>query len=474
MSSEKKSCFYIKSKYNKNRFNIKRDVILLGYWMKKTWILMIMMSALFILSSCGGGGGGGDDDGGEKNNTNIAFLDVTDADALYINPGSLSANSSGLYEIQKTSGFIKNKFYKITNSGIPKEVKFLDKNHQEISDENYSFQPEYVERITNNYILFGLGPGLGSASVAYLCRISDGAVFKIPSELGCPNKNIFDFKNANLIRVAKNNIYYLYVNKIYKINLEGINSLQSTLVSLSTDHVCHFEVDKNGNLVYSGSLISNTSTPVCRVVKTNGGFANLSSSYMGGNWCFKGWLAPDGFVYCMKNNVINKMVVDENFVFYEEEYGNMAPGPYNAPAEYKIDLNNTVIIVSTNDNPCSFFEVYNNTDIPRIITLSDGLEFSTITAVGAANNYYYIAGVDSTSNTVFKKINPETDTHTDVLPMNQYDIFSFTVSDENEIIFNALRMSDGKKILARVSNLGVLSILDEESDSKVISLERIR
>jgi hypothetical protein len=55
-----------------------------------------------------------------------------------------------------------------------------------------------------------------------------------------------------------------------------------------------------------------------------------------------------------------------------------------------------------------------------------------------------------------------------------YDFYKFSVSPADVIHFNALRMSDGVKVIGQIDAAGVLTIVDEEMNNEVTVLERIR
>lgn len=129
------------------------------------------------------------------------------------------------------------------------------------------------------------------------------------------------------------------------------------------------------------------------------------------------------------------------------------------------------IIVDT--NPCRIFEVYNESNNPRVVSLKN-FEFNTISSVISTENFYYIAGTDSKNNTFLIKVDPTTDEYTNLLLQNDYYVFSFTASETDGIVFNALRLNDGKKIIGKVGiNGGDVTIIDEESDVEISYLERI-
>ena len=60
------------------------------------------------------------------------------------------------------------------------------------------------------------------------------------------------------------------------------------------------------------------------------------------------------------------------------------------------------------------------------------------------------------------------------LSNNDYEVYTFTASETDGITFNALRMSDGKKIIGKVGiNGGAVTVIDEESNMQINYLERI-
>jgi len=64
--------------------------------------------------------------------------------------------------------------------------------------------------------------------------------------------------------------------------------------------------------------------------------------------------------------------------------------------------------------------------------------------------------------------------YTVLLPSGDYDIFRMSVSNKGEVTFNAIRMSDGRRVIGSISTTGILTILDETLNAEVLILERIR
>ena len=101
------------------------------------------------------------------------------------------------------------------------------------------------------------------------------------------------------------------------------------------------------------------------------------------------------------------------------------------------------------------------------INFASSVYLKSVSDCKSNGNYLYIAGMDSTNNTMLFKydytLKDDTTTRgkTQLLPLNDYDVYSFTVSENDGITFNALRLSDGKKIIGRVGlNGGDVSVID--------------
>ncbi len=431
--------------------------------MKKTYLFVVMILCTFFISCS---------HGSKDNMSALKFLDIVDAKTLYISTSSANRSARSGSETQR--------IFKITDDGYTEEVKYLDDGKEAIT---LSLQPTAIYNINSDYIFVGFGRG-ESIESSYLVRKSDGAVFSM--------EDSGNVANIDLLKTDNNdNLYYLTYfwddtgygrQKIQKINLKGINVLSATTVSASTDDVQSFEVDGNGNIIYE--CFANTyGNYVCRLRKTNGSFVNNTDIGLI-------WVGLDGCFYHQSNSQndskeseynsetntwthysypIKKLTIDSSYNISDEIYAYI-PYTDNAPfvGGYKITVKNKIYFISEN-----IVEVYNSSGSPRVVTLQ-GLSINRIIGVSSTENFYYIAGMDSTNKTFIIKINPVDDSYTHLLTQNDYDIFSFTASETDGIIFNALRMSDGKKVIGKVGiNGGTVTMLDEESDVKISYLERI-
>lgn len=458
-------------------------------FMKKTKFFSLLLSSVLAISlignltACKNNEEDDDDYYDSWNNiSKLKYLGIENAKNLYISTGSASNRSA-----RAGSDGVK-KLFKITEDGYTEEVKYLDENGNEIS---VTQQPETIYPINDEYIFVGFDYS------SYLVRKTDGVAFDM-TNAGRPQK-IYDFyKNSSLFSLDRNNnLYYLVYDyssnssgkKIAKVNLSGINSLESTKVSPSTDYVHAFDVDWKGNLIYDGYLTSDSQNCIQRIKKANGGLYNLEnmSAY---------WIGLDGCIYYYSSDQndykqseynsetnsyiyygypIKKITIDNNYNVTDEIYGYLSESNsfLLASSTYKIEVDNKILMIYASNQDSKIYEVYNSERQPRAVHLN-GIELKSITAVTSSENYYYIAGTDSKNNTLLIKVDPTTDEYTNLLPQNDYDVFSFTASESDGIVFNALRMNDGKKIIGKVGiNGGNVAIIDEESDVEISYLKRI-
>ncbi len=96
-----------------------------------------------------------------------------------------------------------------------------------------------------------------------------------------------------------------------------------------------------------------------------------------------------------------------------------------------------------------------------------------ITDAKCSNSYIYCSGHIS-GNFSLLRIDPYTYSREVVMQDNDFEIYSFTVLDDETIMFNGLRLSDGKNVIASIDKDGKVKILDETLNSQESVLERIQ
>lgn len=313
-----------------------------------------------------------------SNDSVLKFLDIQNAKNLYIgtsNSGTRPARNAATTQ----------KLFKITEEGYVEEVKYLDENKKEIT---ISQQPTVIQNVNDEYVFVGFGWSQDYIERSYLVRKTDGAVFDM-TKAGNPNEIYNDFKNSQRIKTdGKNNMYFLSYDtqslRIVKVNLNGIDALNSSFISASTDYVDVFDVDWNGNLIYDGYSVSDSSHRLLRVRKSNGGLLNLSD--VGAFW-----IGLDGNIYYSSNNheeyknsengeasygyPIKKITIDLSSGDKEEIYGYIDDffGTYGS---FKINVKDKIYIIR--DSLIS--EVCNSNNSPRKVSLTS-LQLKSVTAV---------------------------------------------------------------------------------------------
>ena len=439
--------------------------------------LFLVLTLVIAGFSCGGGSG---------NTQAIANINIVGAASLFISSGSVTTSEIGVNEGTTTV----NKLFKITSSGYVEEVSYKDKDGNTVTNEN---SPTGIYNVNASYVIVTFGFDQNNPMESYLVRKADGAVYKInSSDTGCsfvmaPTQMSNYFKNISPVTVDSNNKIYFYsrrfntscsgggqmINTVYKItNPDASPSIEDYVPE--TDSATAFAIDSSGNALYNGTLAADYTSQVYRIKKTNGGLANFNPV----NQAY--WKASDGSVYyiaqdALPNKVqIKKLVVDSNFNVIETNYGSnfnsidLGISPFQS---YLLNFSNKTLIVTANINVFKAIEVYNVSSTPTVINLSS--TFNSITTVTSSDSYYYIAGTNTSNNNVLRKCAISDHTCSDLLTAGQYAIYSMVVSNSGEVTFNALRMSDGAKVIATVNDSGVVTILNTTLNTQVTMLERV-
>lgn len=388
----------------------------------------------------------------------LSKMNISDAEYLFIAPGSAK------------------RLFKITDENYIIEVTYEDENGEPMTMKK---EPVSIYNIDDNYMIICFGLDDYNIDEGYLVRKNDGAVFSLENA-GFPFVQPNHFKNDKTVYTdSSGNIYYrtalqepgYIIAELVKLNTENMDSITKTTYSPTEEHVEGFIVDKNGSAPYYGRLkteISGSKT-IFRIRKANGGLYNLPS----GTTNF--WLGLDGVSYFLNSSgKIQKMSINSSYNVELIEYGS-AYGPfyYNTYNSYKLALKDRIIIVDTSQG--EIYEVYNPSEQPREINLTSS-PIPTIRCAVASDNYYYLSGTDGENKAVLIQVNATDDSWTSLYAADTYDIYTMSVSSFDILLFNALRMSDGIKVIGEINatdSPAELSILDEISNTEMTVLERI-
>jgi len=398
----------------------------------------------------------------------LGKMHIIDATHLFIAPGS------------------GNKLFKITEAGYIQEVTYEDENGNNVTMVE---EPVAVYDVNSEYVIVCFSPidvELDQQCTGYLVRKTDGAVFSLEN-VGCPDKNRDRYYNMESVFTDSiGNIYYLAGGvaelEIIKLNTENMDSITKIRYSPSGDHVDFFVVDKDGNAAYYGSP-KGYPGHFNRIRTAEGsiydGLFDDSPDF---------WLGPDGMIYCVSfvggeledYCIIEKVSINSTTgVPTKSEYYafNVSGEVQTLSWSHKLELQDRVIFVKINDPPYNMFvcELYNPTNSARCLNITAYFDLSEVYSIVASDNFYYLWGSNSSSNSVFVRVDPTDDSYTALtLSTDEYYVYTIWTYTADELIFNALRMSDGVNVVGKFDVSGNLTIMDEESDVEIVVLERIQ
>jgi len=417
-------------------------------FLKKVCFILLMV---FVFGSCNDPKEEIEEKGGKKNNSKISKIDIKNAAALFIAPANSTLKSAPANSLNSSIG--QDRLFKITDDGIVEEVSYLDESGNQI---NEVLIPETIYTIYNSdYFAVKMNDKF------YLVRKSDGAIFVLNTVLGPVNntaRRTGGFLNSDYIVQNPDKSMYLkniLDQRIYKLDVSNPNSITSTPLTPDTDWASFWAVSAQGDIFYYNR------DNLWRVRKSNGGYYNIYN-----NDGFS-WTGFDGKIKFFKGSNLCTVNIDENGdVSIEEKTLNFLSAYAVGP--YILRFNNRIIV---GDGVC-FCEVENESNTPRTINWSYNIQ--NFYKVVNTENYYYIFGRNSLQGTFIIKIDPTNDALTELLTGENYDIYAMTVNNNDEVIFNALRMSDGVKVLGKISSTGNIQIIDEQMNYETTVLERIQ
>jgi len=480
--------------------------------MKKSWIIMMLLASLLVLASCGGSGGGsGDDeeyyyDGSTNSIDQMVAMDIEDAQSLFINTGN-GALSSSSKNAKRAPGNNNDEgqLFKITTSGKVEKVDYYDKNKNKINtgtveyDEwgniMYSYgQPYYpvlIKNINENYVIIGFSwqPVTESyqpqADFGYIVRKTDGAVYKLSAIPYSSDIHTDSFNNIYYISWMNNNNGMISNNRVVRVNL---SLMSSEYLTPQREGIETFEVDNFGNILYRGW--SSTGAYVYKLRKRTGTIIDMELQNewdrypfwkgIDGNLYFYSYHAMTEYPYTTTYSIKTIDPVDCSF----STYGTFLAS-WNVPdyvcRKYVVTKNGTTymyLVGSNYGNTIMIDEVYNSSDnppAPKAVSIG-GLNVRVNTAEAASDEYLYFAG-KSDSGYYLVRVTPGGTTLEKHFILDYeagYEVYSFTVSETDGIIFNALRKSDGREIIGKISTSGGPVIVLSEEIGKIYYLERIR
>jgi len=391
------------------------------------------------------------------------------------------ANSASLFIVPADSIFLNNRLFKITDNGIVEEVSYLNKRGNQI---NETFIPEMIFTI-GNLDYFAISIRNQYYKITYLVRKSDGAVFDMNVYIEVSEHNrVGGFLNSDYFAQDENkNIFFKNSNQLFRLNINNLNNITSIPLTTNSNRLFWgFTVSAKGDIFYN-------SGDVYKVRRSAGGLTNVPYIILSTN----SWTGLDGKIKYIVSGVpyykydiekdeftlfyplrVFSIDIDANNAasFTAEQTINTVGGWYHG-ASLMMRFNDRIILIPRDFyGVSSFLEVDNFTNTLREIVLS--YEISSVNRGVNSENYYYLSGLNSSQQPFLIKIDPSSDTLTELFPVGAYQVHEMAVCNNDYLTINALRIADGVNILGKISPSGILTVIDEQMNVEVTVLKRIQ
>ena len=425
---------------------------------KKIVKLFLLFLIIFQMIGCSAAGGsGGDDDNPAK--YSISSIDISDAKAVMISPNTTSINN--MLSVKRSPGS-KNVFTKIKSDGTLEQVSVLDKNGNQLNNvfpsKIYSCNDRYVIFMFNGYPyltnkITGSTYDLSAAGVPEMLRANNGYDEEV-------RKSIFADINDN--------IYYLnngVVKKIDVSNPDAITVRNYTPDIYEVNYTDDFAVDNSGNVIFTYEI---NFTRYTKIKTTNGSLTNLS------NPTYMSYSGLDGNIYFVPGSstinrpagVIKKVNIAADFNVTYSDYGERRVFGYGYGQSYRwLNFDDRIAIIKDGKK----MDVYQSAGLPSASKSLEFLSSSSLKLLKSSSSYYYVA----TKQGAILKVDPDDDSSTTLIDNNEYDYYKMTVTNNDTVLFYALRLSDSKKVIGKISSTGDVSIIDDTLTDEVILLEKL-
>jgi len=397
-----------------------------------------------------------------------AALDIADAQNLVLIDGSANGLTGG--RLKATQDQLFNALYKIDASGDLQEVHYSTGEGSIDVDKIIPLNADYLvmlgKFVINDKNYFSL-----------LVRKSDGVVFDFTDyDLNMENWKL----GENFVKAdGDGNLYYPMYNQIQKLDITDPNNITRTDYMPSGQTVWFSDIDKAGNLLYNYDHDGSGINKFLRIKKVGGGVFDAT---VAGRSYRDFWLGNDGHFYINGTSetgaaTIYKATIANNQVTIDNVWSddtNPAAGMVKlmfstaSQGAYRIRKPNSILFLETfydadhNGMSWEYFEDSNTVQAVDLPHLNEGSVFAH------SSHYYYIG-----TGTDLYKVDINTHSYSKLLNSGDYEVYAMAVDENDNLQFNGLRFSDGKRIFGEIKNGGSLTILDEALDKKAVVLTRL-
>lgn len=389
----------------------------------------------------------------------IKHIDITNAKALMVIPETAAMKSIAS---ASTRAGGNNHLYKMKDDGSIERVICKNGSSNEVD-----YLPSKIFE-AGDYVILTSG-----YSDAYLVSKKNGNAYDL-SPYGAPqtfraNLGYDGEYRQSVFTDNAGNVYYVN-NTVKKINVSNPDNITAESITPDVYNIgdCdEFCVDKNGNVFFTSE---NNFITTARVRTTSGSLKSIELDRTSSPCtAFTGY---DKEIYIQrKDSLLEKISIDEAENITITEVGNIPTRTWYSGGYRWLYMEDKIMLFPSHNSGDDKFAITlydTNSTFPTSVN-NDFLASASARFIKGSNDKYYVAGVNGS----IISVNPETNEAKTIIEKDNYDILNMEVTSVNVIIFNALRYSDSKKILGKITADGVISMIVEDIQSDISVLKKI-
>lgn len=375
-------------------------------------------------------------------------------------PQPKTFNIADVHVLMGTVGSSSEKYaYAINSNNELAPFEILDANHDVISNEDLKFTISSAHCFDKNYLALS-GAFWGSEESYYKDKIVDISTGEFYA---------FEFNNSFNNSYTKpefinNSIYYFRpVLGICRLNLSNLPSLQEEVYISNVDQHIAFSVDNVGNVLFyerNDSWWFKT---------TDGNIVELMNQ-SSDEILYNSWKDKEGVIHIFTRDKYSSVVSiyklnSENGVLikdliYSADFSAIQDGMpiFNLLMNYSINFNCGNKACFFNNHDYIFLFDHSVNDFLRI-NLPDLQGYPKLINT---EDFIYVVG-----DSQVYKINPNTGSSIVLIEEGKYQIEKIAADKNNNLYFNALRLSDNKYIIGKVDDSGVFQMIDDQLNKEM-------
>jgi len=431
---------------------------------------------LLFLVACsneehGNGEQGDGENAGTYEVTVLSTFDVNKAELLFATSSPLSSSSRTSGALAPSQKNTMQKIKKINANGSVEDVNSTTKKGQSTQDIDLEdMEVKYIENVNDQYILMAYGVQ-DTIYKTYLIKKSDGSAYDLEQHISSAVLSEPTVRKLTQVD-SDNNIYIILVDtdadgiiQLYKF---ADGSLEKTLVSDPKEtKVGAFNIDKYNNIMYTYYRLDTDETHP-KYIKNSGDVLSLPISNF-----ISYFNDYDGnMIYFEQDTTILKKINGLDYSI--SDYADVSGVASYIGSVYYLKDKKTII----SENYEQVIELVNSSKVPKIMDQTSSFNIKKVVVgegplVGTSNQYLYMAATDLDDKPFLIKIDTDDYSYT-YLTHGDYNITKLAVFPNDDITFNAIRLSDSTNVIGKITVTEGLRILEELAlDTNVSILEKI-